>query len=118
MHIECPSCGSQNEISPSHRYINCPYCDSALHIELGESLGKTTFKITTQTAVIPGLIKKTLLNHGMIDTFDIMNIHLIYFPPQFGQKLLSGVTGFPQFKQVFEFSSIFLPHFEQNFDPG
>ncbi|MBN1551926.1 hypothetical protein JW979_10670, partial [bacterium] len=71
---------STTPIQPTDQYLRCKYCHSMMCINLGESLLKTTFTIKIDEDSLLGIIKKTLRDHDLLETFTLNSVHLFYFP--------------------------------------
>jgi hypothetical protein len=80
MRIECPACGSEKSVQPDDRYLRCSYCDSMLHVELGDCLEKTILNVTINQPMIPGLIRRALKDHELTHDITIGNRQLTYYP--------------------------------------
>ncbi|MBN1355099.1 hypothetical protein JXA40_02400 [bacterium] len=80
MKIECPACAGPVNILPDDRYLRCEHCDSTIHVELGESLRHTTFKLTVPEDHLRGLIVRELKEHELHEPVSIRSIRLTYIP--------------------------------------
>jgi len=79
MKIACTQCGADIDIKPDEEFLVCPYCKTALYVDLGRTvLTKTAKPIVTAEQAVRSL--RDLLSANEIAGTRIDRVEMVYIP--------------------------------------
>lgn len=79
MNIACTQCGAKLEIRPDDEFLVCPYCESALYVDLGRTVVTKTAKPIIKEDTAVGSLEK-LLAESEVFGFEIKSVRMVYIP--------------------------------------
>ncbi len=92
--IKCSQCGAAIAISPESGFITCPYCDSRLYLETGQTVAHSYLKPALKPEQVPGALVNGLAELELNRPVSLTESELV-FVPFWEIKLKDGRLRFP-----------------------
>jgi len=109
MEIKCAQCSAKIEISPETGFVNCPYCDSRLYLDMDQAVRHLYLKPLLSPEQLTGIIIRELAPLELKNPIKVIEANLS-FVPFWLIRLKNTVLSFPaQELELMELKNFKIP---------